>query len=72
MTEEQKQTAFSDPHFIPYDDRMSLMFGGGAYGPDVFSWELKDKLQEKYSLVELQEHPKTGTGKPEPPNPTYH
>lgn len=52
MTEEQRQTAFSDPHFIPYDDRMSLMFGGGAYGPDVFSWKLKDKLQEKYSQRE--------------------
>ena len=52
MTEEQRQTAFSDPHFIPYDDRMSLMFSGGAYGPDVFSWELKNKLQEEYSQHE--------------------
>ena len=48
MNEEQKQKALSDGHFIPYDDTLLLMFGGGAFGPDEFSPEVKKDYLEKH------------------------
>lgn len=48
MTEEQKQEALSDGHFIPYDDTMLLEFAGGAAGPDEFSSDVKKDYLEKH------------------------
>ena len=51
MNEEQRQEALSDLHFIPYNDRVVFMFGGGAAGPQVFPKEVKEAFMQKHNVA---------------------
>ena len=52
MTEDQLHSALSDGQFIPYDDTMVLMYGGGAVGPQSFSQQEKLDFLKKHSKFE--------------------
>lgn len=60
ISDEMKQDALSDGHFIPYNETTLLMFGGGAAGPDTFGREIKEDF--------LRRHP-YGASKGESPFP---
>ena len=51
MNEEQRQEALSDLQFIPYNDRVVFMFGGGAAGPQVFPKEVKEAFMQKHNVA---------------------
>lgn len=48
MSEEVRQNALKDGHFIPYNETTLLMFGGGAAGPDTFSHEVKEDFLRRH------------------------
>lgn len=52
MTEDQLHSTLSDGQFIPYDDTMVLMYGGGAVGPQSFSQQEKLDFLKKHSKFE--------------------
>lgn len=52
MTEDQLHSVLSDGQFIPYDDTMVLMYGGGAVGPQSFSQQEKLDFLKKHSKFE--------------------
>jgi hypothetical protein len=51
MNAEQRQEALSDLQFIPYNDRVVFMFGGGAAGPQVFPKEVKEAFLQKHNVA---------------------
>jgi len=48
MTEEQMQAALTDARYIPYNDRVLFVFGGGAAGPQGFSKEYKEEYLKNH------------------------
>jgi len=54
MTEEQYQDALENPQLIPYNDRVALLYGGGAAGPDCFSKEEKETFLRKHCYPRAQ------------------
>lgn len=53
MREEQIQSALSDPHLIPYNDRVLFVYLGGALdGPDTFSPKVKKRFLKHHSKLQ--------------------
>lgn len=50
MNDEQKEKALSDLQFIPYNERVVFMFGGGAIGAQTFSKEEKEAFIQKHNV----------------------
>lgn len=48
---EEKKEYLEDPMFIPYTDKVLLMYGGGAIGPQSFGKEFKEEFMKKTSPV---------------------
>ena len=48
MSDEEKEEALLDGHYIPYNETTLLMFGGGAAGPDTFSHKVKDDFLRRH------------------------
>ena len=51
MTDEQKQNALSCADLIPYNDTMVMMYAGGAAGPQVFPYEVKQDFLERHPEI---------------------
>lgn len=51
MNDEQREMALSNLHFIPYNERVVLMFGGGAVGPQVFPEEVKEAFMKEHNVT---------------------
>ena len=50
---EKRGTKFhflKDPMFIPYTDKVLLMYGGGAIGPQSFREDIKEELMKKHPV----------------------
>ena len=48
LTAEQRDKVMADPVFIPYNERVSFVFEGGAVGADSFGQERKNSYLEKH------------------------
>lgn len=48
MSDDVKEDALSDGHFIPYNETTLLMYGGGAVGPDSFGREEKEDFLRRH------------------------
>lgn len=47
---EEKKKYLEDPMFIPYTDKVLLMYGGGAIGPQSFGEDIKEEFMKKYPV----------------------
>lgn len=48
MSDEVKEEALLDGHFIPYNETTLLKYGGGAVGPDTFGRETKEDFLRRH------------------------
>ena len=50
LNAEEKKEYFEDPMFIPYTDKVLLMYGGGAIGPQSFGEDIKNDFMKKHPV----------------------
>ena len=50
LNAEEKKEYFEDPMFIPYTDKVLLMYGGGAIGPQSFGEDIKKDFMKKHPV----------------------
>lgn len=50
MNDEEKKEYLDDPMFIPYTDKVLLMYGGGAIGPQSFGEDIKKEFMKKHPV----------------------
>ena len=50
MNAEEKKEYLDDPMFIPYTDKVLLMYGGGAIGPQSFGEDIKKDFMKKHPV----------------------
>lgn len=50
LNAEEKKEYLDDPMFIPYTDKVLLMYGGGAIGPQSFGEDIKKDFMKKHPV----------------------